>query len=287
MNIDEHVLKERLVNSATKEIEQWMKERYPDFGSSLLSRYADLEKKCKELDATVQSLSANARDNFVDWSSKIREEILKVSNEEAPNVFKRLENLTGQYESRIKNLNEFINQSVKNTNSLFDLNKEKITKELDSIIEKDHPAFKIMKEAEKDIGQLKKLYKESVSECQQSCEEINKLHQKLNNLRKSSSVFEDLYSIRDEVHDIKIQFNSFKKGLTTMFSPGISIDLDTPLSDFPWSVRASNTLSIMEVETVEQLIKIPDSELLKVRNMGKKTLQEIQKFRDEIFAKGT
>lgn len=52
--------------------------------------------------------------------------------------------------------------------------------------------------------------------------------------------------------------------------------LVTPVSDLDLSVRAKNCLSNAEVHVIGQLVEIPESELLKYRNFGKKSLEEIK-----------
>lgn len=54
-------------------------------------------------------------------------------------------------------------------------------------------------------------------------------------------------------------------------------NLVTPVEDLALSVRAKNCLNNADVNVIGQLVEIPESELLKYRNFGKKSLEEIKK----------
>jgi len=53
--------------------------------------------------------------------------------------------------------------------------------------------------------------------------------------------------------------------------------LDTPVAELELSVRASNCLESVKVETVGQLAKMEEADLLKIRSFGKTTLREIKR----------
>lgn len=53
--------------------------------------------------------------------------------------------------------------------------------------------------------------------------------------------------------------------------------LDTPIQELELSVRASNCLESVKVETVRQLVQMSDSDLLKIRSFGKTSLREIKR----------
>jgi len=53
--------------------------------------------------------------------------------------------------------------------------------------------------------------------------------------------------------------------------------LQTPIQELELSVRASNCLEAVEVETVGQLAKMTDADLLKIRSFGKTSLVEIKR----------
>ena len=53
--------------------------------------------------------------------------------------------------------------------------------------------------------------------------------------------------------------------------------LNTPIQELELSVRASNCLESVEIETVGQLVRLSESELLKIRSFGKTSLREIRR----------
>ena len=53
--------------------------------------------------------------------------------------------------------------------------------------------------------------------------------------------------------------------------------LSTPLQELELSVRASNCLESVKMETVGQLVKMTEADLLKIRSFGKTSLREIQR----------
>jgi len=53
--------------------------------------------------------------------------------------------------------------------------------------------------------------------------------------------------------------------------------LSTPIQELELSVRASNCLESVKVETVGQLVQMTDADLLKIRSFGKTSLREIKR----------
>jgi DNA-directed RNA polymerase subunit alpha len=53
--------------------------------------------------------------------------------------------------------------------------------------------------------------------------------------------------------------------------------LATPIQELEFSVRASNCLESVEIETVGQLVSLSEAELLKIRSFGKTSLREIKR----------
>jgi DNA-directed RNA polymerase subunit alpha len=53
--------------------------------------------------------------------------------------------------------------------------------------------------------------------------------------------------------------------------------LSTPIAELELSVRASNCLESVKIETVSQLVKKTDADLLKIRSFGKTSLREIKR----------
>ena len=53
--------------------------------------------------------------------------------------------------------------------------------------------------------------------------------------------------------------------------------LSMPIQELELSVRASNCLESVKVETVSQLVKMTEADLLKIRSFGKTSLREIKR----------
>jgi DNA-directed RNA polymerase subunit alpha len=53
--------------------------------------------------------------------------------------------------------------------------------------------------------------------------------------------------------------------------------LNTPIQELELSVRASNCLESAKIETVRELVKLTEAELLKIRSFGKTSLREIKR----------
>ncbi len=53
--------------------------------------------------------------------------------------------------------------------------------------------------------------------------------------------------------------------------------LEMPIQELELSVRASNCLESVKVETVGQLAQMTESELLKIRSFGKTSLREVKR----------
>jgi len=50
-----------------------------------------------------------------------------------------------------------------------------------------------------------------------------------------------------------------------------------PVAELEMSVRAANCLQVAKIQTVEQLVKLTDADLLKVRSFGKTSLREVKR----------
>jgi DNA-directed RNA polymerase subunit alpha len=53
--------------------------------------------------------------------------------------------------------------------------------------------------------------------------------------------------------------------------------LNTPLSELELSVRANNCLESVKMETVGELVKMTEAELLKIRSFGRTSLREVKR----------
>ena len=51
--------------------------------------------------------------------------------------------------------------------------------------------------------------------------------------------------------------------------------LETPIDDLDFSVRAYNCLKRANIHTLQDLVNKDESEIMKIRNLGKKSLKEV------------
>jgi len=61
------------------------------------------------------------------------------------------------------------------------------------------------------------------------------------------------------------------------FDERLAQKLDSPVQEMELSVRAANCLESEKIETVAQLVKMTEAELLKIRSFGKTSLREIKR----------
>ena len=54
--------------------------------------------------------------------------------------------------------------------------------------------------------------------------------------------------------------------------------LDRPITDYPLSVRALNCLKAADINTLRELVRLTEMDLLKFRNFGKKSILELSDF---------
>ena len=54
--------------------------------------------------------------------------------------------------------------------------------------------------------------------------------------------------------------------------------LDSPITDYPLSIRALNCLKSADINTLRELVRLTEMDLLKFRNFGKKSISELSDF---------
>lgn len=85
----------------------------------------------------------------------------------------------------------------------------------------------------------------------------------------------DLFiNLTDEIDDVEIMVEKEEEERNKI--------LDTTIEELELSVRSSNCLKRAGINTVEELVQKSEDDLMKVRNLGKKSLQEIQDKLDEL-----
>jgi len=85
----------------------------------------------------------------------------------------------------------------------------------------------------------------------------------------------DLFiNLTDEIEDVEIMVEVEEEEKDKI--------LDTTIEELELSVRSSNCLKRAGINTVEELVDKTEDDLMKVRNLGKKSLQEIKDKLDEL-----
>ena len=85
----------------------------------------------------------------------------------------------------------------------------------------------------------------------------------------------DLFiNLTDEIDDVEIMVEKEEEERNKI--------LDTTIEELELSVRSSNCLKRAGINTVEELVNKTEDDLMKVRNLGKKSLQEIKDKLDEL-----
>lgn len=79
----------------------------------------------------------------------------------------------------------------------------------------------------------------------------------------------------EEEEEIKIPVSSAEEDAKQAENNRIKKILLTPVEDLELSVRAHNCLKAANIKTLSGLVALQESELLKFRNFGKKSLQEL------------
>ncbi len=99
-------------------------------------------------------------------------------------------------------------------------------------------------------------------------------------LRKHVNPFVQYFELGDEtvtssqVAESPVQERAVDEELTQK--------LNVPIQELELSVRASNCLDSAKIETVGQLVKMTDADLLKIRSFGKTSLREVKRKLDDI-----
>ncbi|ADO77786.1 DNA-directed RNA polymerase subunit alpha [Halanaerobium praevalens] len=81
-------------------------------------------------------------------------------------------------------------------------------------------------------------------------------------------------NLTDEIEDVEIMVEVEEEEKDEI--------LDTTIEELELSVRSSNCLKRAGINTVEELVSRTEDDLMKVRNLGKKSLKEIEKKLDEL-----
>lgn len=94
-------------------------------------------------------------------------------------------------------------------------------------------------------------------------------------LRKHINSFIQYFEIGQET--VAQQLPEAEEKTELLVDENLAKKLEMPIVELELSVRASNCLESAKIETVGQLAKMTDSDLLKIRSFGKTSLREIQR----------
>jgi DNA-directed RNA polymerase subunit alpha len=94
-------------------------------------------------------------------------------------------------------------------------------------------------------------------------------------LRKHINSFIQYFEIGQDI--VIEQLPEVEEKTEQLFDEAVAKKLAMPIAELELSVRASNCLESVKVETVGQLVKMTDADLLKIRSFGKTSLREVQR----------
>lgn len=200
-----------------------------------------------------------------------------------------------------KKYEEFICLIKSNMDKTFAGVMKRVQKELMDLLDSKDPVFQKLREAHieaseeihkckidlRGFDEIRTYHEQQVKEVnnllKNAKKELNSIDTLSSQVKKSNSILFDFYQMRDELANIKSEFGAFKKGLRIAVDEKPKIDLDLPISDFELTRRTQNCLHNANINTVGDLLNIPEEKLLKYRNFGKKSLTEIQELKKKIL----
>lgn len=95
---------------------------------------------------------------------------------------------------------------------------------------------------------------------------------------KCGKIIEENYHLKKRLSELERENNSLRNGIVPPKSTLRNPILDKRIADCDFSVRTINCLIGMGIDTVEKLAASKKTDILKYRNVGKKTICEIEDF---------
>lgn len=95
---------------------------------------------------------------------------------------------------------------------------------------------------------------------------------------KFGNIIEENYNLKKRLAELERENNSLRNGIVPPKSTVRNPILDKRIADCDFSVRTINCLICMGIDTVEKLAAAKKSDIMKYRNVGKKTICEIEDF---------
>jgi len=95
-------------------------------------------------------------------------------------------------------------------------------------------------------------------------------------LRKHLNPFVQYFELGSDVAN-EDAINSLRDSTRAMIDPELQSKLNMTVQELDLSVRANNCLESAKIQTVRDLVKKNDADLLKVRSFGKTSLREVKR----------
>lgn len=86
-----------------------------------------------------------------------------------------------------------------------------------------------------------------------------------------------LFDHLDQIINVKAQFESLEEDIIDDKTTRLRALLKQRIDDFELSVRAQNSMKGANIQTLADLVRYPESEVLKFKNFGRKSLIEVNK----------
>lgn len=108
-----------------------------------------------------------------------------------------------------------------------------------------------------------------------------KVVRKIRNAERYGELIDKITKLEEENKNLKNQLLLAGEKVEIEKVEEKSVILSKNIVDLPFTVRAINVMEMAEIQTVGDMISLKKSELLRFRNMGKKTLRELEEFADK------
>lgn len=106
-----------------------------------------------------------------------------------------------------------------------------------------------------------------------------KVVRKIRNAKRYGALIDEIDRLEEENENLKNQLLLAGEKVEKVDEK--SVLLSKNIVDLPFTVRAINVMKMAEIQTVGDMISMRQSELMKLRNMGRKTMKELEEFADK------
>lgn len=108
-----------------------------------------------------------------------------------------------------------------------------------------------------------------------------KVVRKIRNAKRYGTLLDEVDRLEEENKNLKNQLLLAGEKVEIEKIVEKSVLLSKNIVDLPFTVRTINVMQRAEIQTVGDMMSFKKSELLRFRNMGKKTLRELEEFADK------